>query len=119
MLKSGARAHHPDRIVWAQSDDVLTHFYWIEALHPNSSGRVEASVRDNTIALKLEHQDEVALWLDTSLVNLAVPVTVEVNGVRHDGIKLSPNPETFCVSLEQRGDPRLAAPARVPVLSRP
>jgi len=88
MIMSGVRAHHPDRIVWAQSDDVLTHSYWIEAPQPSSSGWVEASVRDNTITLKLEHQDEVALWLDTPLVNWALPVTVEVNGVRRDGIKL-------------------------------
>jgi hypothetical protein len=104
--------------VWAQSDDVLTHFYWIEAPRPNSSGRVEATVRDNTITLKLEHQDEVVLWLDSPLVNLARPVTVEVNGVRRDGIKLSPKLETFCVSLAERGDPRLAAPVRLAVPSR-
>ena len=59
-----ARAPQPDRIVWAQSDDVLKHFYWLEAPQPDPSGRIEASVRDNTITLKTEHQDEVAFWLD-------------------------------------------------------
>ena len=62
MLKSGPRSAHPDRIVWSQSDDVLKHFYWIEAPKPDPSGRIEASVRDNTITLKADHQDEVALW---------------------------------------------------------
>ena len=37
MLKGGARNPYPSRIVWAQSDDVLKHFYWIEAPHPNDS----------------------------------------------------------------------------------
>ena len=40
------------------------HFYWLEAPHPDPSGRIEASVHDNTIVLKTEHQDEVRLWLD-------------------------------------------------------
>jgi len=115
MLKSGVRSAHPDRIVWAQSDEVLKHFYWIEAPRPNPSGRIEASVRDNTIALKAEHQDEVALWLDAPLVNLARPVVVEMDGVRREVIKARLKPETFCVGLEERGDPRLAAPARISV----
>ena len=34
MLKSGARDPWPERVVWAQSDDVLKHFYWIEAPKP-------------------------------------------------------------------------------------
>src|SRR5208282_373659 len=55
MLKSGPRSAYPDRIVWAQSDEVLTHFYWIEAPRPSPSGRIEASVHDNTIALTAEH----------------------------------------------------------------
>ena len=72
-------------------------------------------MRDNTITLKLENQDEVALWLDTPLVNFARPVTIELDGGRREEIRVSPKPETFCVSLEKRGDPRLAAPARIVV----
>ncbi len=114
------RAHpRPDRLVWAMSDDVLKHFYWLEAPHPDPSGRIEASVRDNTITLKAEHQDEVALWLDAPLVNLARPVTIEPDGGRRQVIKARPNPETFCVGLEERGDPRLAAPARVSAKLKP
>lgn len=115
MLKSGSRSAHPDRIVWAQSDEVLKHFYWIEAPRPDPSGRIEASVRENTIVLKTEHQDEVALWLDAPLVNLARPVVVEIEGGRREVIKVRSNPEMFCVGLEERGDPSLAAPARISI----
>jgi hypothetical protein len=112
MLKSGARSPHPDRVIWAMSDDVLAHFYWLEAPHPDPSGRIEASVHDNTIALKVEHQDEVVLWLDSPLVDLARPVVVERDG-RRETFTPRPNPETFCEGLEQRGDPRLAAPVMI------
>jgi hypothetical protein len=101
------------------SDEVLKHFYWLEAPHPSSSGRIEASVHDNTITLKAEQQDEVALWLDSSLVNLDRPITIEPAGGRRQVIKARPNPETFCVGLEERGDPKLAAPARVTLKLQP
>ncbi len=115
MLKSGTRSPHPDRIVWSQSDNVLKHFYWIEATHPDPSGRIEVSVRDNTITLKTDHQDEIALWLDAPLVNLARPVTIEMDSGHRQVLKARLKPETFCEGLEQRGDPKLAAPARVTV----
>ncbi len=115
MLKSGSRSAHPDRIVWSQSDDVLKHFYWIEAPRPDPSGHIEASVRDNTITLKADHQEEIALWLDAPLVDLARPVIVEVEGGHREVIKARLNPETFCIGLEQRGDPKLSAPARVSI----
>ncbi len=118
MLKSGSRTPHPDKIVWSMSDDVLKHFYWIEAPHPDPAGRIEASLRDNTITLKADHQDELALWLDAPLVNLARPVTLEIDGGHRQVIKARLKPETFCEGLEQRGDPKLATPARVTVKLR-
>ena len=115
MLKGSERKPYPSRIVWAQSDDVLKHFYWIEASHPTDSGRIDATVKDNTITLKAEHQDEVALWLNTPLVNLASPVTVKTPSGQALTITARPDLETYCVGLEERADPRLAAPLRVTV----
>jgi Transglutaminase-like superfamily len=115
MLKAGPRNPHPVRIVWAQSDDVLRHFYWVEAANPLPSGRIEAAVKDNAITLKAEHQNEVVLWLDAPLVDLARPVTVTRPDGRALAITDQPNVETYCVGLEKRGDPRLAAPLRVAV----
>ena len=117
LLASGPRSPWPDRVIWAMSDDVLNHFYWLETPRPDPSGRLEASVRDNTIALKTERQDGVALWLDAPLVDLARPVVVERDG-RRESFAVRPSPETFCEGLERRGDPRLAAPGRIESRSR-
>ena len=38
MLKDGVRDPWPDQVVWAMSDDVLKHFYWLEAPHPVPTG---------------------------------------------------------------------------------
>jgi hypothetical protein len=112
MLQSGSRSPWPDRVVWAMSDNVLNRFYWIEAAHPDPSGRIEATAHDNTITLKTEHQDEVALWLDAVLVDLARPVVVDRDGHR-ETFTPRPSPATLCDGLEQRGDPRFGAPVRV------
>jgi hypothetical protein len=115
MLKAGGRKPHPTRIVWAQSDDALKHFYWIQALHPSSDGRIEASVKDNAITLKAEHQDEVVVWLDAPLIDLARPVSVTRPDGRAVASTTQPNLETYCMGLEERGDPRLAAPLRIAI----
>jgi Transglutaminase-like superfamily len=115
MLMAGARKPWPSRVVWAQSDDVLRHFYWVEAPHPTDSGRIEATVKDNTITLNAEHQDKVAFWLDAPLVDLARPVTVARPDGRAVAFTIGPNVETYCVGLEERDDPRLAAPVRIAV----
>jgi Transglutaminase-like superfamily len=115
MFTSGVRKPYPTRIVWAQSDDVLHHFYWVEASHPTDSGRIDATVNDNTITLKTEHQDEVVLWLDPTLVNLSRPVIVTKADGQALTVTANPNVETFCVALEGRADPRLAAPQRIVV----
>ncbi len=118
MLKAGPRSPWPDRLVWAMSDDVIRHFYWIEAMRPANSGRIEATARDNVITLETKDQDEVALWLDAPFVDLSRPVQFDRDGHKQS-VTPRPDPETYCQGLETRGDPRLAAPVRIPVGRKP
>ena len=67
-------------------------------------------MHDNTITLKADHQDESPSGSTRPLVDLTKPVTVEVSGARPQTFTLKPNLETYCLGLEERGDPRLAAP---------
>lgn len=115
MLKAGPRNPWPKKIVWVQSDDVLKHFYWIESPKPVEQGRVEASVEGNTITIKTEKLNQLAIWLDTPIVDLSKPVTVNVKDGTSKTFTLTPSTETYCVGLEERGDPRLAAPVRIEV----
>ena len=115
MLLSGARDPWPKQLVWIQSDDILHHFYWVEAVKPVDNGRVEAKVSGNAIDLKTDLQNELFLWLDSPLVDLSKAVTVTVAGGTPQTFSLKPNVETFCLGLDERGDFRLAAPARIKV----
>ena len=57
----------------------------------------------------------LALWLDRDLVDLEKPVTVKVTGGATRTFNPKPDLETYCLGLDERGDPRLAAPVRVSV----
>ena len=69
-------------------------------------------MHDNTITLKTEHQDEVVFWLDAAAGRPRPAGVVERDG-RRETFPPRPSPETFCEGLEERGDPRLAAPVRI------
>ncbi len=114
-MLTAQRNTRPDLLIWYQTDNVLKHFYWVETPNPTDSGRVEVSVRDNTIKLATEKVGAVAFWLDGPLVDLSKPVTISREGHPDKTIDARPSPETFCLGLERRGDPKLAAPFRVEV----
>ncbi len=109
------REPRPKSLVWVQTDDVLKHFFWVEAPNPVDGGRVEVSIHENTIKLKAEKQDKLALWLDSKLVDLARPLTIEVDGGKTQTVTPRPSVETYCLGLEERGDPKLSAGVRVEI----
>lgn len=112
-MRKAKREPSPKNLVWTQSDNVLKRFYWLEALEPINEGHVEAIVDGNTIRLKMKKQTKIALWLDSSLVDLGKPLTVVVEGGKTKTFKPTPTLETFCIGLEQTADPSLSAPIRV------
>ena len=115
LLVAGSRDPKPDRLIWVQSDDVVQHHYWLEAPEPAEGGRIEATAEGNTIRLRSENQNRVALWLDAPLIDLTKPVTIEVEGSSPRAIDPVPDLGTYCDGIELRGDPKLAAPLRVEV----
>jgi len=119
MLKEGKRDPWPKQIVWVQSDDVLKHFYWVEAPEAVEGGRVVATVKDNTISVKQENQKSLAFRLDPAIVDLSKPVTVNINGDKSETFQPKSNLETFCLGLDERGDPRLASAARLVISLEP
>jgi transglutaminase-like putative cysteine protease len=115
MLCSAPRNPWPKQVVWVQSDDILRHFYWLESPRPADQARIEAVVTGNTVTIKTHGQRKLVLWLDAMLVDLTQPVTVDIGDGKPRSIVPSPDLQTYCDSLEDRGDPRLAAPVRIAV----
>jgi hypothetical protein len=115
LIRSAPRNARPREVVWVQSDDVVRHFYWLEAPEPADRGRIEASAADTMVTIKSQGQRKLAIWLDSALVDLTKPVTVDVGAGKRHSIAPRPRLETFCRGLEERGDLRLAAPVRIEV----
>ncbi len=111
----------PKHVIWTQTDAVLNRFYWLEALKPAVGGHIEANVSGNTITILADKQEQVALWLDGTLVDLRKPVIVELSGAVHivRAVKPRPTLETYCLGLERTADPKLSAPIRVVVSTVP
>jgi hypothetical protein len=119
MIALATRNPWPKRVIWSQSDKTIKHLYWLEAQTPVENGFVDASVVGNTINVKAEHQKELAFWLDTTFLDLQKPVTIEVAGGMSTTFTPKPDLETYCLGLEKRGDPKLAAPVRVDLALEP
>jgi transglutaminase-like putative cysteine protease len=115
LLASPPRDVRPKHLVWFPTDNVLARQFWLEAPEPADGAHVEAVADGNTIRLKPEGLKSVALWLDSDLVDLDKPVTIEVEGGDSETVTPEPSLETYCLGLEKWGDPKLAAPVRIPV----
>lgn len=115
LLAYPVRDTLPKHVVWTQSDDVLHRFYWLEALAPKDNGHVEAIVTGNTIKITRTADQPLALWLDPKLVNFGKPVEIEAIGAKKQSIKVKPSLATWCLGLEQTGDPQLSSPVRIEV----
>jgi transglutaminase-like putative cysteine protease len=109
-----ARNALPKRVIWAQTDNVLHHFYWLEALSPAAKGSIDATVQGNTITLSTENQGDVALWLSPKLVDYQLPIIVIRDG-KQSTFKAMPSMATYAAGLAAVADPELVAPVRVVV----
>ena len=113
LLKYNRNAS-PSRVIWAQTDNVLHRFYWLEALTPVAKGKIDATIEKNQVTLLTTNQGDIALWLSPSLVDYRKPLIVTRDGVKHR-YKLSSNLECYCQGMASTGDPALTAPVRIVV----
>jgi hypothetical protein len=102
----------PSRVIWAQTDNVLHRFYWLEAASPTAKGRIEAAIDKNVVTLTTNSQSEIALWLSPSQVDYSKPIVVVRDGSRQV-FQAKPSLETYAQGLASTGDPALAAPIRL------
>ncbi len=105
----------PKFVVWTQSDSVIKRFYWLEAPEPQNKAHIEAKITANVITIKAINQKKIAMWLDSTLVDLTEPVTVKVEGGKTETFRLKPSLATYCAGLEQTADPKLSAPVRIEI----
>ncbi len=105
----------PKKIVWFQDDVLHKRFYWLgrKSGAARVGDKIFAQVDGQTIRITAGEVKEIELWLSDELLDLSLPVIVEVDGRRlFEGV-LARSDAAIRASLEQRLDPSLAACAKL------
>jgi hypothetical protein len=105
----------PRKVVWQQDDVTHTRFYWL-AVPPTEAKakqQIVAEVNGQNILLTGDVPHGVTLRLSDALVNLNLPLRVSVNGREVFHGRVNRRAEAIRESLQERGDPRSAATAKL------
>jgi poly(3-hydroxybutyrate) depolymerase len=111
----------PQRIVWHQHGVTHPRFYWLGVDGNDRRPRttIVATRRVGSDGQRIEiveaDVEAVTVWLHDALVDLDEPVTIAVDGRTLFAGTVERTIATLVESLDERGDPRLMAPARVRV----
>ncbi|MEC7583846.1 MAG: transglutaminase domain-containing protein [Planctomycetota bacterium] len=100
----------PLRLFWEPTDSVVDDHYWLHWPQPQKGQRLRAQLVDDGAGLQLELHglEGVEAWLDARLCNLQGEFAIVSSG---EARQLRPDPslKTLCRTMQQRGDPALAA----------
>lgn len=101
------RNPYPDRIVWRQEEVTRDAFYWLSVPHEYAKRgmTVIANRKGNVIELEQCDYLELAICLNSSMVNLSKKVTVKYKGRKVFKGRLKPSADTARKTLFRRGDP--------------
>jgi predicted esterase len=102
----------PAELTWEITDSVIRNFFWLKVPKPAKKQEIDATCRNNRIAVNSPNVSAATVLLDGRLVDFKKPVIIEVNG-RSSTHKLQPSLTTLCQTLLERGDPDLAFTAKV------
>jgi hypothetical protein len=97
----------PKKMIWRQTDERLTRFFWIETPQPKTGSEVSVEVKGQKIVVDSDHE-EVVLWLSDKLLDVSKTVMVEFNG-KEKAFKMTPSLENYIESLNETADRTLAS----------
>lgn len=104
----------PKRLSWAMSDRVVQHHYWLRVAEPQRGHRLDAELEGQRLVVTGKDVTAAEAWLDARLVDLDRPLAVVRDGVARELVP-APSLRVLCTTLQQRGDPGLAASWVVPL----
>lgn len=105
----------PRELDWLQTDVVVRDFFWLRASQAGKGQEILASCNDNRFVVTAnEKVSDVSVLMDSRLVDLSKPVSIELNGSTVTR-KLAPGLKMFCETLARRGDPAYAFSAELQI----
>ena len=102
----------PRELTWLMTDGVIHDFFWLHVSAPENGHEFDAFCHDNQLTVTTKSLASGTVLLDSRLVNFKKPVILKFNGKNHK-LKLTPNLQTLCETMQRRGDPELAFTARI------
>lgn len=98
----------PRDLFWEPTDGVCCDHYWLHVEAPQRGQRLFATLRGQQLTVTRRGVGAVQVLLDARLVDPKQPLEVAV-GDERSSVSLTPSLRTLCATLQQRGDPTLAA----------
>jgi pimeloyl-ACP methyl ester carboxylesterase len=113
-LVGKVRSATPKELYWEPTDGVVKDHYWLRVGEPKKGQRLEARLDAQKLVATTKDVAAPEAWLDARVCDLTKPIAIEVDGaVREE--KPSPSLRVLCTTMQQRGDPQLAASWIVPL----
>lgn len=103
-----ARVATPKWLQWQQTDGAVRDHYWLRDPAPQSGRRLGAELAGDRLVVTGVGDAKIEAWLDARHCDLGKPLVVAVDGAERT-VAPSPSVRTLCRTLQERGDPALAA----------
>jgi len=108
------RNANPTHIRFLKQSKGLRRCYWLLIGKTTQPAVVEAKIdRPNVIELTTKHVQQVILFLNDTLIDMAQPVTIHHNGLTHKTVKPKRSLRTLLVSAQFFDDPERLYPFEV------
>ncbi|MFK7742332.1 MAG: transglutaminase domain-containing protein [Planctomycetota bacterium] len=104
----------PQWVAWELTDGTVQDHYWLHCALPRKGAVVTAARKANRLVVDIEGPGAFEAWLDARLYELTKPVLLVLGG---EEFSCTPEPSlaTLCQTMEDRGDPQLAASWALPL----
>jgi len=113
-LVGKVRVAPPRALHWELTDGVVRDHYWLHVPTPSRGGRIDARLDGKRLIVTTNGVAGAQAWLDARFADLTVPLEIVVDGELRS-VSLEPSLRVLCTTLQQRGDPGLAASVLVPL----
>ena len=104
----------PRGLHWELTDVTVRDHYWLHVGEAKKGKRLDATLTGQKLEVITKDCTDGQAWLDARLVDLQKPLELVVDG-KPQAVVLVPSLRVLCATMQERGDPVLAASVQVPL----
>lgn len=104
----------PRALHWELTDVTVRDHYWLHVGEAKKGKRLDATLAGQKLEVTTKDCADGQAWLDARLLDLQKPLELVVDG-KPQAVVLAPSLRVLCATMQERGDPGLAASVQVPL----